>query len=262
MKYGVCGGPELTAAAKQAGYDYFEWSVAGLLKPREGEDAFRTALAQARAAALPCEVLNCLLPGEMKVTGPAVDRAALDAYMHTAMMRAGKAGVKVVVFGSGGARKVPDGFDRVVAEEQLVWFLKMSGGYAAAAGVTIVIEPLNRAETNIINSVAEGVALMRRVNHPAVRMLVDGFHLMREREPDETVVQHAAAFAHMHVATQPNRRYPGNEPCEGLPGFLDAVRRSGYAGRISVEASLQNPREDLPRALALLRESLAEACQP
>lgn len=253
MRYGVCCGPDGTEAARQAGYDYFEWSVPALLKPREGDEAFRQALAQARAAALPCEALNCLIPGDLKVTGPVVDRAALEAYMHTAMMRAGEAGVKVVVFGSGGARKVPDGFDPATAGQQLVWFLKMAGGHAAAAGVTIVIEPLNRAETNIINSVVEGVDIMRRVNHPAVRMLVDGFHLMREREPAETVVQHAGTFAHMHVATQANRCYPGYEPCSGLPVFLEAVRRSGYAGRMSIEASLKDPKQDLSRALAVLR---------
>jgi len=253
MRYGICCGPNSTEAAKRAGYDYFEWSVPALLKPREPEAAFQRALAQVRATELPCEALNCLVPADLKVTGPVVDRATLEAYIHTTMIRAGEAGVKVVVFGSGGARNVPEGFDRDVAAQQLVWFLKMSGRYAAAAGVTIVIEPLNRAETNIVNSVAEGVDLMRRANHPAVRMLVDGFHLMREREPAEVVVQHASAFAHMHVATQANRRYPGNEPCEGLPVFLEAVRRSGYTGRMSVEAGLQDPVQDPPRALAVLK---------
>jgi D-psicose/D-tagatose/L-ribulose 3-epimerase len=259
MRYGVCCGPDSAEKAKRAGYDYFEWSVPALLKPREGDAAFRQALAQVHAAPLPCEALNCLIPADLKVTGPVVDRAALEAYMHTAMTRAGAAGVKVVVFGSGGARKVPDGFDRATAEQQVVWFLKMGGGYASAAGVMIVIEPLNRSETNIVNSVEEGVAFMRRVNHPAVRMLVDGFHLMREHEPVDKVVQHAATFAHMHVATNANRRYPGNEPCEGLPAFLAAVHRSGYTGRMSVEASLQDPAQDLPRALKTLRDALSPA---
>lgn len=255
MRYGVCCGPDLAASAQQAGYDYFEWSVSALLKPREDAAVFRQSLALVCAAALPCEVLNGLIPADLKVTGPAVNRAALEAYMYTAMLRAGEAGVKVVVFGSGGARKVPEGFDPDTAGQQLVWFLKMSADYAAAAGVMIVIEPLNRTETNIINSVAEGVELMRRVNHPAVRMLVDAFHLMRECESVETVVRHMSAFAHMHVATQANRRYPGNEPCEGLAVFLEAVRRSGYKGRMSVEARLQDPQLDMPRALAMLRNS-------
>jgi len=49
MQCGVCGGPEIAAVAKIAGFDYFEWSVGGLLKPREPEPAFREALAAVRA---------------------------------------------------------------------------------------------------------------------------------------------------------------------------------------------------------------------
>ena len=97
--------------AAEFGYDYFEWTVGGLLKPLEGEDAFAAALAAVRAAPLPCPAVNCFLPAELKVTGPAVDPAALDRYVTTACRRAETAGVRVIVFGSGAARRVPDGFD-------------------------------------------------------------------------------------------------------------------------------------------------------
>ncbi|MEI7437507.1 MAG: hypothetical protein WCL16_11960 [bacterium] len=53
MQLGVCGSPEIVPVAKAAGFDYFEWSVGGLLKPREPESAFREALAAVRAATLP-----------------------------------------------------------------------------------------------------------------------------------------------------------------------------------------------------------------
>ncbi len=73
MKYGVCGGPEIALAAKAAGYDYFEWSVGGLLHPREDESIFEAALAEVKATGFPCPAVNVFIPGDLKITGENVD---------------------------------------------------------------------------------------------------------------------------------------------------------------------------------------------
>ncbi|MCL1887409.1 MAG: hypothetical protein FWF96_00880, partial [Kiritimatiellaeota bacterium] len=75
MRFGWCCGPRETAALKSAGFDYFEWSVPGLLMPLAGEAAFEAALGEADAAVLPCEALNCMVPGDLKITGPDADPA-------------------------------------------------------------------------------------------------------------------------------------------------------------------------------------------
>ncbi|MEI8311317.1 MAG: hypothetical protein WCH98_11235, partial [Verrucomicrobiota bacterium] len=81
MQFGVCGTPSIAASAAQAGFDFFESSVGALLKPREPEDAFLAALAESRAAELPCPVVNCFVPGDLKITGPDVDFPALEEYV-------------------------------------------------------------------------------------------------------------------------------------------------------------------------------------
>jgi hypothetical protein len=58
MQYGICGGPECADEAARAGFDFFEWNVTSLLRPREDESAFSEALEQAVSAALPCPVVN------------------------------------------------------------------------------------------------------------------------------------------------------------------------------------------------------------
>lgn len=251
MKFGICGGPDVAGLAKQAGYDYFEWSVGGLLKPREDEEAFSQSLTEARETGLICPAVNVFLPADLKVTGPEADLAALEAYVTTACRRANKAKVNTIVFGSGGARRIPDGFDRGEAWNQLVAFCQMLAPIALAQGVTVVVEPLNRAECNVLNTVGECARLVREVNQPSIRLLVDAYHLLRDSDAMEDILANQHLLAHVHVATIPNRLAPGMEPCE-LDSFFGVLARSGYDGRVSIEGKLPDNATDLTHSLALM----------
>jgi len=252
MKFGACGGADLLPLLAHYGYDYIEMGVGGLLKPNDDDAAFNTAFAQVQAGALPCLAVNCLLPASMKVVGPVVDGAALQHYVRTVCTRAQRAGVPIVVFGSGGARAVPDGFDRARALTQLRAFCLMLGQTAAAHHVTIAIEPLCRRDCNMLTTVAEAAALVRAVQHPAIRLLVDAFHWTQEHETPAALVANADLLVHAHIATTAQRKAPGSEACD-FSAFFAALRAARYDGTLSVEAGLDNAAESLPRALALLR---------
>ncbi len=251
MKLGVCGSPDIAAPAHQAGFDFFEGSVQAMLQPMAPRETFLKALEAVKASPLPCPVCNMFLPGTLNVVGTAIDTAAVEAYVATACERAAEAGVDTIVFGSGGARKVPEGFDKDQAHAQLRDFLLLTAPYAAKNGVTIAVEPLRFAECNIYNTVSECAAAVREVNRPSIRLLVDGYHWAHNDEPAADIEAAAPLFRHMHVATQPNRLAPGAEPCSRLPLFLDTVRRIGYQGRMSVEGKISP--EHLPEAARLLR---------
>jgi len=257
MQFGVCGDAGMAEAAAKAGFDFVEGTVGKLLKPRESRDAFRVALEAVRAAGLPCPVVNCFVPGDLKITGPEADPGKLRDYVTATFDRAGQAGVEVVVFGSGGARQIPDGFSREAAHGQLVAFCSMAGPIASDNGVTIAVEPLHRPDCNVLTSVSETAALVEDVAHPAVRLLADSYHLFLEEASCEAVARHAGLLAHVHVATVPNRLVPGAEPC-ALDAFFEALRQGGYAGRISIEARITDPAAELPAALSALRSLAAE----
>lgn len=253
MQFGVCGDPSMAAVAARASCDYAEWGVAALLQPREPEEAFHASLERGRAADLTYPVLNGFLPGDLKVTGPEVDASALQAYVETTMDRAERAGVQVIVFGSGSARNIPAGFDGGAAHEQLVTFCRMTGKAARDHGVTVAVEPLNRHDCNVLNTVAESAALVREVDHPAVRLLVDAYHMMRDDDPFDDIVAHGDLLAHVHIATVPHRLPPGGEPC-GLDAFFAALGAAAYAGRVSIEGKIADPQTELPAALAVMRK--------
>lgn len=251
MKFGVCGGPEMAAVAKTAGYDYFEWSVGGLLHPREDESFFETALEQVAATGFPCPAVNVFIPGDLKITGEGVNFAALEAFVSTALRRAERAGVKVIVFGSGGARKIPEGFDRERGWAQLVQFGRMLAPLAGQHNVTVVVEPLNLTETNVINSVSEGAKLVHEVNHPNLRLLVDGYHWAKDHETPDGILANGGLLAHTHVATVDGRRPPREG--DDCAVFFQLLRQAGYDGRVSIEGNIADPQKELPEALAIMK---------
>lgn len=260
MKFGICGGPECTEAAARAGFEFFEWTVGGFLKPREPKSAFDESWARVRAASLPCIAVNCFLPGDLKVTGPDVNFGALRDYTVTTFDRAAEAGVKTVVFGSGSARKVPNGFSMVTARLQVLEFCAAIAPLAQERGITVVIEPLNRKETNTLNSVRESAALVRKVNHPGLRLLVDAYHWALENEPVTDIAANGDILRHVHIATKANRWTPGAEPQDFGP-FFRALQDAGYDGAVSVEAKIQDPAIDLPRALATMQTCAAPSAR-
>lgn len=236
MRFGVCATVDVAPAAKAAGFSYLEVHLVNTLKPEKEEAAFAAELERIRKSELPVETANCLLPGDLFLCGPARNEDRIRRYVEVAMDRAQRAGLRVVVFGSGKARSIPEGTDRAEGWGQLVAFARdILGPAAARNGVTVVVEPLNRAETNVITTIAEGAAFVREVNHPAVRLLVDAYHWARENESPEAIVQAGALIHHAHVATVKNRLAPGLEP-QDFADFFGALRRIGYEGRVSVEA--------------------------
>ncbi len=252
MHFGVYGKAAIAKVAARAGYDFAEMSVAELLKPLEPEQTFLTSLAALHDAGLPCPAVNGFVPANLKITGPDVDIPALQAYVATVMGRAERAGVQIVVFGSGGARRIPDGFDRQAAHAQLAAFCRMAAPLARDHGVTIVVEPLNRAECNVLTTLAECAALVEAAEHPAIRLMVDAYHLLRDGDALADIVTCGKLLAHAHIATVPGRLAPGAEPCD-FSRFFRALADAHYSGRISIEGKLADPAAELPAALALMR---------
>ena len=125
-------------------------------------------------------------------------------------------------------------------------------------GVVVAVEPLNRAECNVLTTVSECAGLVNEVRHPAIRLLVDAYHLMRDEDSYDDMVRHGDLLAHVHVATVPGRLAPGAEPCD-LVRFFRALADAHYRGRVSIEANITDPLAELPVALAAMRGFVAIA---
>jgi D-psicose/D-tagatose/L-ribulose 3-epimerase len=177
------------------------------------------------------------------------------AYVKKAFARLTRLGTEIVVFGSGGARRVPEGFSKEAAFAQLVEFGKRIAPEARAHGLTIAIEPLRRDETNIINSAAEGLALVTAIGDPNFQLMVDFYHLAIEKEDPEIVVRARDHIRHLHMANPHGRVFPLRWDEYDYAPFFASLRKSGFDKRISVEASTKDFPSEAPQAIALLRRA-------
>jgi sugar phosphate isomerase/epimerase len=246
------------ALLKEAGVDYIEPGVGPTLIPDKPDADFEAVLAQLRALAVPVKACNVFIPGALKLVGEQANHDAAAAYAETALRRAGRVGIPIIVFGSDGARRVPDGFDKNRALEQFIAFGRRIAPAAAAAGVTLALEPLNRKECNLINSLAEGARIVDAVGHPAFRLHADVYHMLQEDEPPEEIVKAGARIVHAHVAQKGTRMAPLPGGSDFRPYFA-AYKAIGYRGRLSIESSWPEGENAYARACAFVREQWSAA---
>jgi D-psicose/D-tagatose/L-ribulose 3-epimerase len=254
---GYCVGLKGLEEAKAAGFDYVELGTTEIAALSDAD--FEAAVAQVKAAGIPTPNANLFLPATLKLTGP--DAASADeqmVYVRKAFARLNQLGVRILCFGSGGARRVPEGFSKEEAFAQLVAFGKRIAPEARANGITVVIEPLRRQETNIINTTAEGLALVKAVGHPSFELLVDFFHLASEKEDPAIMLEARDHIRHLHMANPQGRVFPQQWEEYDYAPFFATLRRIGYAGGISIEASSKDVPSEAPRAIALLRRAFVQ----
>lgn len=105
---------------------------------------------------------------------------------------------------------------------------------AAPRGVRFALEPLNRYETDLVHTVADGLDLIKRVGAENLGLLLDTFHMNIEEPVIEDGVRAADdRIFHFHVADS-NRRYPGAGHLD-FASILDALFATGYRGFVSGE---------------------------
>jgi sugar phosphate isomerase/epimerase len=249
MKLGWCGPIENAPIIANAGLDFIEVPLAPLgLEERASFAAAKRAVA---ASPLPTLAFNLFLPSDMRVVGPEVDRDRVKSYLSRAAELLAYAQSKIVVYGSGRARNVPEGFDRAKAEAQFIDSLHWSAEALKGSGTTLVIEPLNRKESNIVNSVREGVRFAKALNRPEIRVLADFYHMDEENEPLSEVATHMEWLSHIHLADT-GRFNPGTGSYD-YDTFFGYLKTANYRGMLSAECTVKHPEADMRQSLAFLR---------
>lgn len=114
--------------------------------------------------------------------------------------------------------------------------------FAASHGVTLLIEPINRYETNFVNTAAEGLALLDKIGEsfdcaqgkPSAGLLLDTFHMnIEEADITAALSQAGRRLGYLHVADS-NRRAPGQGHLD-FPAVLRTLSDIGYTGVVTAE---------------------------
>jgi len=258
LEIGVCTSLSNAPVLEAAGCAYLEEGVGGFLVPAEPDDKFVLRLEAAKSSNVPIRACNGFLPGTLKAVGPAAKHAEIQAYAATAFRRAALAGIAAIVWGSGESRRIPEGFGRARAEEQYCALAKALAAAAGKSGILLVLEPLNAGETNFLNSLREGAAMVEAVGHPNFELLADFYHVVRAGETPDSIVRAGAHIKHCHIAENEKRTPPGTAGDDFRP-FLKALKKIGYRGRLSMECRWDDLKAQLPGAAAGLKKQIAEA---
>lgn len=107
--------------------------------------------------------------------------------------------------------------------------------HAAAAGVLLAVEPLNRYETSLFNTVAQTVTALDGLPGETIGVALDTYHQnIEERSLPGAVRAAAGRIAHVQVCAN-DRGAPGADHLD-WPGFLRALDEAGYRGPLCIES--------------------------
>ncbi len=256
MRFGICAPFREVTTLTSIPFDYLEENVQRFLAPEQSQTYFEEQLQVARTLPVPIEAANSLLPSDLVLVATStrqVDTVRLERYIKTALQRAERAGIRVIVFGSGTARACPAGYDHDDAVRQIGEHLATWSEWARNHGVQIVLEPLRYEETNTLNTIAEGGALVSQHTASGARLLADVYHMLCNCEAPETLSPWVSLLSHVHVAEQQGRTAPGQHGEDFRP-YFSALHRGGYDQRISIECNWHDLISEVDLALAVLRE--------
>jgi len=253
VQVGYCAKLAEIDAAKAAGFDYVELRTSEIVALSEPD--FETLVGRLKQLQLPVPVAYQFIPASIPLTGPSVNKDDQMRYVRTALDRLSRLGTEVIVFGSGPARRVPEGFSHQEALQQLVEFCRWVGPEARAKKITIGIETQRKQETNIINNLREGLALIKAVNDPNIELIVDFYHLAEEKEDPAIIALARNHIRHLHMANPTGRVFPLNSKEYDYDSFFRNLAKIGYDKKISIEAASKDFAHDAPLAIEFLRRS-------
>lgn len=134
----------------------------------------------------------------------------------------------------GKARMIPPE-QRKVEWERAVTNLRKVSELAHARNLQVALEPLNRFESDLINTADDVVRLVRDINHPGARVMLDGFHMtIEERNLEDAVVKAGEALIHVQVSEN-HRGIPGTGQTD-WKSLKQGLQRINYNGVVSIES--------------------------
>jgi sugar phosphate isomerase/epimerase len=170
----------------------------------------------------------------------------------------GRGAITPAAFGLATRRLPPFEVPRTEEEDRRVLLeaLEELGEHAESVGTLVLLEPLNRYEDHMLNSLDQGVELCEAVGRDSVRVMGDLFHMnIEEDDLDEAIRRANGYLAHVHLADS-NRLQPGAGHTD-FAGAFGALRDIGFDGYMAMECGIRgDAREVLPEIARHLRSRM------
>lgn len=239
--------------AQTVGFEYVELALQDLLPL--SDDEFGKLVGRIRALRIPAISGYGFMPPDLSITGPEVDWALVEQHLARGLARAAQFQLQMVVYGNLNtrSRRAPEGFPPAEAQKQLIEFGRRAARAAKKHSITVLFEPMPARSTNTINTVKEGLDLVRAVGDDHFQMLAD-YSFMAQGGEDMSILHSAAPHIKQVEISNPNGRvYPRTADEADYASFFRALKKGGYRGGFSIHGAPTDFFVDAPRAIALLR---------
>jgi D-psicose/D-tagatose/L-ribulose 3-epimerase len=187
---------------------------------------------------LACGTLCGIFGANRDFRGNAQQQADTEAYLRVAIDYAEVLGAHSVIgpaYSAVGHAQAYSPAEKKAQFKTVVANLKRVAAYAEQKGKTICIEPLNRFETDFINTCEQALELVRKVDSPAVKVMLDTFHMnIEEKDPAAAIRKAGKLLGHLHACGS-DRGTPGNDHIDWVP-IARALKQIGYKGDVVVES--------------------------
>lgn len=198
-------------------------------------EAVRPVLEESGLQAGLCAAMG---PSRDLTTGDSGITASTQGYLRACIEAAARIGATVVagpIYAPTGQTGAITPSERSQKIDSLVRNLEPVVEFADANGVRLAVEPLNRFETSLFNTVAQTMELIEALDHPALGLLLDTFHMnIEERDMGEAILLAGDRLVHFHACGN-DRGAPGNDGI-AWHAVRDALRDIGYTGAITIES--------------------------
>lgn len=240
--------------AVSAGFEGLELGGGGGGTFRERLPEIRRAQAAGVVMPTVCVRMDHFI-GDFDADRRASARAGMSELLEVIVEAGGFGAITPAAFGLFSAVLPPFRSPRSRSDDRSVLLeeLHALGEHASRVGALLLLEPLNRYEDHMVNTLAQAVSLVEELGQPSVRVMADTFHMnIEEADPAGSLAAAMPWVGHVQLGDS-NRLEPGagHTDWAALIGSLD---QAGYDGWLAMECGLSGPSaEVLPAVSALLR---------
>jgi D-psicose/D-tagatose/L-ribulose 3-epimerase len=240
---------DLIDKAKAFGFDILEVCV-------EDPDTIDPTAIRARMGRVGMDITVCGAFGpsrDLSSGDPAVRDAGL-AYLRRCIDIAQALGSPFVsgpMYAAVGNTRMIEASERKAQWARAVNSLTAAAAYAAERSVKLAIEPLNRFETDLVNTVDQGLNLIADIGAENVGLLLDTFHMNIEEKDLPAAIRRATGHIIEFHACSSDRGTPGEDHLP-WPAIAQALRDARYDGPLVIEAFTPEIKE-IARAVSIWR---------
>ena len=188
---------------------------------------------------LVCAGLHWLLappPAGLHFTTPdEAVRAKSVGYLNELIDFCGDLGGKVLIFGSPKQRNTV-GISIDEAKKHFADGLAAVADHAQAKSVQVLIEPLDKTQTDVVNITAEAMELVEKIDHPSIQTMFDFHNTVDETETFEEIITNYFEFIqHVHVQEMDGRYLGTGDAATRFVKAFQTLKDSGYNKWVSLE---------------------------